>query len=657
MRLIGLTDYDTEFYGVNCQRAMLPNPPGSLLGCMVPPGAESATHNHFENELFYFTSGEGEVTNGEETIRVGPGKAVLFEGFEPHTIRNLDPDAPLAFLSLYWPASVEASTDNDIEAPAPLLVFSTPPTPNGDLHLGHLSGPYLAGDMLRRATPGVSYHVTGRDDHQSYVALKAEQAGVAPDALAEENAEAILSTLEAAQIPLAHFISPDQKGPYASFIREGVRRLAEAGVIVARAEEAAFDPTGRYLHEAFISGACPHCGEGSDGNACEACGRPNACVDLRDARGTLTGARPKSVVVERLYFRLSAYERELKAYVATADLPAHVCSLCLAMIEDGLPDICISHPGEWGVACPIDGLCDQRVYVWFEMAFGYLWAASAVSGETDPARAFEAAARVYNGDMRIAHCYGFDNAWYHALFFPAIYIALGVAPPRHHIVNEFLDLEGLKFSTSRNHLIWGRDLLEAWPADYVRFALAAYRPEGARADFSRRAAAALVREIFCETLQGWLEDIETRAGSFDWIAPESGAWSADQAAYYRDLVARSERVQHATRLRSFSPRKIAEEFAGLVRSAALFARSQRAYFEDGSISAGNYRRTALSLDLVGLSLLRDIARILTPELGGALGDYLRGATSVDRTFGSADFLAAGGRLPSGRVAELAAFSE
>lgn len=213
MRLIGLTDYDTEFYGVNCQRAMLPNPPGSLLGCMVPPGAESATHNHFENELFYFTSGEGEVTNGEETIRVGPGKAVLFEGFEPHTIRNLDPDAPLAFLSLYWPASVEASTDNDIEAPAPLLVFSTPPTPNGDLHLGHLSGPYLAGDMLRRATPGVSYHVTGRDDHQSYVALKAEQAGVAPDALAEENAEAILSTLEAAQIPLAHFISPDQKGP------------------------------------------------------------------------------------------------------------------------------------------------------------------------------------------------------------------------------------------------------------------------------------------------------------------------------------------------------------------------------------------------------------------------------------------------------------
>ncbi|WP_368737243.1 class I tRNA ligase family protein, partial [Acinetobacter baumannii] len=30
------------------------------------------------------------------------------------------------------------------------LVTAGPPTPNGDLHLGHLSGPYLAGDILTR---------------------------------------------------------------------------------------------------------------------------------------------------------------------------------------------------------------------------------------------------------------------------------------------------------------------------------------------------------------------------------------------------------------------------------------------------------------------------------------------------------------------------
>lgn len=32
-----------------------------------------------------------------------------------------------------------------------ILVTATPPTTNGDLHLGHLSGPYLGADVYTRA--------------------------------------------------------------------------------------------------------------------------------------------------------------------------------------------------------------------------------------------------------------------------------------------------------------------------------------------------------------------------------------------------------------------------------------------------------------------------------------------------------------------------
>ena len=43
------------------------------------------------------------------------------------------------------------------------IVTITPPTPNGDLHLGHLSGPFLAADVcartLRQADPTNRYTV------------------------------------------------------------------------------------------------------------------------------------------------------------------------------------------------------------------------------------------------------------------------------------------------------------------------------------------------------------------------------------------------------------------------------------------------------------------------------------------------------------------
>lgn len=31
-----------------------------------------------------------------------------------------------------------------------IIVTITPPTPNGDLHLGHLSGPFLSADVFAR---------------------------------------------------------------------------------------------------------------------------------------------------------------------------------------------------------------------------------------------------------------------------------------------------------------------------------------------------------------------------------------------------------------------------------------------------------------------------------------------------------------------------
>ncbi|MBC7542012.1 MAG: class I tRNA ligase family protein [Candidatus Sericytochromatia bacterium] len=55
------------------------------------------------------------------------------------------------------------------------LVYAAPPTPNGGMHRDHLSGPYLAADVLARylrlRQVDVRFH-TGTDDHESHVAVK-----------------------------------------------------------------------------------------------------------------------------------------------------------------------------------------------------------------------------------------------------------------------------------------------------------------------------------------------------------------------------------------------------------------------------------------------------------------------------------------------------
>ena len=59
-------------------------------------------------------------------------------------------------------------------------ITATPPTPNGPLHVGHMAGPYIAGDVLRRFTEAdgrAVLYTTGLDDHQTYVPVRGAKDG------------------------------------------------------------------------------------------------------------------------------------------------------------------------------------------------------------------------------------------------------------------------------------------------------------------------------------------------------------------------------------------------------------------------------------------------------------------------------------------------
>src|SRR4030095_9329865 len=94
---------------------------------------------------------------GDVVEEVESGEALLFAPFTRHSIRNAETSTDdLVFLTVYWMPGendrTSSATTPEERTPAArrALVCATPPTPNGDLHLGHLSGPYLAGDIWRR---------------------------------------------------------------------------------------------------------------------------------------------------------------------------------------------------------------------------------------------------------------------------------------------------------------------------------------------------------------------------------------------------------------------------------------------------------------------------------------------------------------------------
>jgi methionyl-tRNA synthetase len=428
-------------------------------------------------------------------------------------------------------------------------ITATPPTPNGDLHIGHLAGPYIAGDVLRRflAAEGAdARYTTGLDDHQSYVPVRGlKDGGRKGEEVADQYGKSIESVWRQVGADFDTVVRPRHDAGYTAYVQDFFQRLHNQGHIVARTRPLPYCiGCERWLYEAYVKGGCPYCGAVGNGNACEPCGRPNDCADLTDPECTVCGQAAELRDCERLYFPLGRFEEQLLAFWQRVDMPPHLRALCERMRADGLPDIAVSHPSDWGVPVPVDGFHHQRIYVWFEMAPGYLreWEQTAAEGPAPAPVQF----------------FGFDNGYFHALLFPAAFLADDPdnAPlARAFVVNEFYRLEGLKFSTSRRHAIWAHEELSRTSADVLRYHVLGDRPNGRQTSFTTTALARS-RARLAELWDGWLLQLLTAvADDCDGFAPaqhpQGPAWER-----LRDRLTRTvEELREAYSVAGFDTRR------------------------------------------------------------------------------------------------------
>jgi len=500
-----------------------------------------------------------------------------------------------------------------------VLVLAPPPTPNGDLHVGHLSGPYLRADIYSRYSRMLgneTYYLCGIDEHQSYVALKGRQVGLGPQETADRFAAEIEQTLSAAHIQMDLIARPSRLPQHRPMVEKVFYQLQRESRIVEREAPCLFcDACRMYLYEAYVRGLCPHCDQPSGGNSCEACGRPNDCRDLRDPVCNICGTRAGVRNVARFCLPLSAYEKQLQEYFDTATMSSNIRALGEQMIKDGLPEIAITHPASWGLSAP--GVSGQRIYVWFEMAMGLLASTQALSEAIDEPGGWE---RFWKStDVEIVKFLGFDNTFFYSLFFSAIFQAWDpeIRLPQALLANEFYRLEGQKFSTSRNHAIWGRELLRDQNADLVRFYLAYNGPETEQTSFTLAEYEQTVGRELLDGVQGWLRQLGSAVSDeYSGIAPSPGVWTGTMHRFYgrlNDIVGKAA-AGYSTK--EFSTQRVARLLLELAREARFFSHSESHWKRVPNRRLT--RNTAISLELLAAKTLALLAAPIMPGFAARL---------------------------------------
>jgi len=377
------------------------------------------------------------------------------------------------------------------------------PYANGPRHIGHVSGFGVPSDVFSR------YHrmagdnvlmVSGTDEHGTPITVAADAEGVTPREIADRNNRVIVQDLQSLGLSYDLFTRTTTVN-HRSVSQEIFLGLLKNGYVFPQTTLGAISPsTGRTLPDRYIEGTCPICGyDGARGDQCDNCGNQLDPTDLINPVSRINGETPKFVESEHYFLDLPAFARALGDWLATrTNWRSNVLNFSVNLLEDLKPRS-YTRDIDWGVPVPLDGWRDRddkRIYVWFDAVVGYLsasieWARR--SGDPEAWRQWwqtpESAAYYFMGK---------DNIVFHAEIWPAQLLGYngegdkGGTPgsygrlnlPTEVVSSEFLTMEGRKFSSSRNVVIYVRDFLSRYDPDALRYFIAVAGPENQDTDFT-----------------------------------------------------------------------------------------------------------------------------------------------------------------------------
>lgn len=370
---------------------------------------------------------------------------------------------------------------------ARILVCTAWPYSNSPIHLGHVAGSLLPGDIFakyHRLKGNEVLMVSGSDQHGTPVTVKAEKEGVSPEEIAERYHQINSEAIRGMFITFDLFTKTHTENHFA-VVHDVFLRLLEKGHLYKKETLQYYcEKCGRFLPDRYVEGRCRNCGyEKARGDQCDRCGTTFLPGELNDAVCTICSSPPVLKETEHYFFRLSAFNESLLNYVSSkTHWKPNVQTFTKNWLEAGLNDRPITRDMTWGVSVPLPGWENKVIYVWFEAVIGYLSASIEwAKGTGNPEKWKE-----FWTDPDAKHYYflGKDNIPFHTIIWPAILMGYGgLNLPYDVPANEYLTFKGEKFSKSRGVSIDIPNMLSRFDPDIIRYYLAANMPENRDSEF------------------------------------------------------------------------------------------------------------------------------------------------------------------------------
>ena len=366
------------------------------------------------------------------------------------------------------------------------LVTCALPYANGPVHIGHLAGAYIPGDIyvryLRMRGEDVVF-VCGSDEHGVPITIKARQQGVTPQDIVDKYHKMMKDAFTGLGINYDIY-SRTSSAVHEKNASAFFRKLYDQANFITQESEQLYDEkAGMFLTDRLIEGTCPKCGNPhAFGDQCEKCGSTLSPEELLDPRSKLSGEPPVKKKTKHWYLPLDQYEPWLRDWILEQhkEWKTNVYGQCKSWLDGGLQPRAVTRDLDWGVPVPVEGTEGKVLYVWFDAPIGYISNTQELLPQSwekwwkDP-------------ETRLVHFIGKDNIVFHCIVFPSMLKAEGTyILPDNVPSNEFLNLEGDKISTSRNWAVWVHEYEEQFPGqeDVLRYVLTANAPETKDNDFT-----------------------------------------------------------------------------------------------------------------------------------------------------------------------------
>ena len=310
---------------------------------------------------------------------------------------------------------------------------------SGKPHIGNNYEIVLA-DAIARFKRKQGYDVffqTGTDEHGQKIELKAQEAGITPQAFVDNVAGGIRGLCDQLNVQYDKFIRTTDK-PHEKQVQKIFKRLYDQGDIYKGAYEGLYcTPCESFWTESqLVEGKCPDCGR-----------------EVKPAKE------------EAYFFRMSKYADRLIEHINSHPEFIQPVSRKNEMMNNfllpGLQDLCVSRTSfKWGI--PVDFDNKHVVYVWLDALTNYI---TGIGYDADGNSA-EQYKKLWPADL---HLIGKDIIRFHTIYWPIFLMALGEPLPKQIFGHPWLMMNGGKMSKSKGNVIYVDDLIDFFGVDAVRY--------------------------------------------------------------------------------------------------------------------------------------------------------------------------------------------